>query len=126
MKQNSFFPEKQRKFIWLIILIPISSSYAFFQFLKGRIKFPVPGLIPGRVGAVRMSRRNFLLFMGVLCGSMVKSPGGRFRYRTNGVKDCSLCTLPHDRENYGYITARFQDIVRTMQRGAGVGHNNTV
>ena len=33
--------------------------------------------------------------------------GGTFRYLPNGVKDCTPCTLPHVRDNYGYITGRF-------------------
>ena len=40
--------------------------------------------------------------------------GGGFRYRQNGVKDCSGCLIPHDRGNYGHITDRFKDIVRLM------------
>ena len=41
--------------------------------------------------------------------------GGDFRYLPNGVKDCSACFLPHDREKYGYIIDRFQDIVQKMK-----------
>ena len=43
--------------------------------------------------------------------------GGDFKYLPNGVKDCSPCSLPHERDNYGYITGRFQDIVRKMRYG---------
>ena len=42
--------------------------------------------------------------------------GGTFSYLPSGVKDCSPCTLPHVRDNYGYITGRFQDIVRKISR----------
>lgn len=38
--------------------------------------------------------------------------GGNFTYMENGVKDCSACALPHQPKSYGYIVARFQDIVR--------------
>ena len=40
--------------------------------------------------------------------------GGNFRYTEKGIKDCSRCMLPHRRENYGYITAKFQEIARRM------------
>ena len=29
--------------------------------------------------------------------------GGTFIYLDNGIKDCSACLLPHERENYGLI-----------------------
>ena len=41
--------------------------------------------------------------------------GGNFSYTENGIKDCSACMAPHQRNNYGYITGRFQDIVKKMQ-----------
>ena len=34
--------------------------------------------------------------------------GGKFKYLNNGVKDCSDCSLPHDREQYGYVTGMIQ------------------
>lgn len=40
--------------------------------------------------------------------------GGNFSYNERGIKDCSHCLLPHQRDNYGYITAKFQEIVRRM------------
>ena len=42
--------------------------------------------------------------------------GGAFHYLQDGVKDCSLCLIPHERDNYGYITSRFQDIVQMMKK----------
>jgi Zn-finger protein len=42
--------------------------------------------------------------------------GGDFRYLPDGVKDCALCAIPHRRDNYGYITGRFQDIVKKMKQ----------
>lgn len=36
--------------------------------------------------------------------------GGAFRYTENGIKDCSLCTFPHRRDNYGKIMERYSDI----------------
>lgn len=38
--------------------------------------------------------------------------GGNFVYRENGCKDCSGCTLPHQRKNYGYVTGRYSDIMK--------------
>ena len=43
--------------------------------------------------------------------------GGKFRFTASGIKDCSACTLPHERGNYGVITGRFQDIARKMKMG---------
>ena len=40
--------------------------------------------------------------------------GGNFSYTESGVKDCTRCTLPHRRDNYGYITSKFQEIARRM------------
>jgi Zn-finger protein len=41
--------------------------------------------------------------------------GGRFTY-VNDIKDCSNCVVPHRRDNYGYITGRFNEIVEAMKR----------
>ena len=41
--------------------------------------------------------------------------GGAFQYRANGIKDCTPCLIPHERDNYGYITGRFQDIAKMMR-----------
>lgn len=40
--------------------------------------------------------------------------GGNFRFK-NGRKDCSHCMLPHQRENYDYITSKFSEITAAMQ-----------
>lgn len=45
--------------------------------------------------------------------------GGNVCYTEDGIKDCSSCMLPHKKENYGYVTARFQDIVARMKRLEG-------
>ena len=36
--------------------------------------------------------------------------GGNFRYKENGVKDCSNCTVPHRRENFDALLARFPEL----------------
>lgn len=37
--------------------------------------------------------------------------GGNFKYTEDGIKDCSGCSLPHKRENFGYIMNKFSDLV---------------
>lgn len=44
-----------------------------------------------------------------------KECGGTFTILENGVKDCSDCTIPHRKENYGYVTERFPQILRLIQ-----------
>ena len=38
--------------------------------------------------------------------------GGAFTYTESGIKDCSRCMLPHKRENYGVVLARFQEVAK--------------
>lgn len=40
--------------------------------------------------------------------------GGAYTYTEDGYKDCSRCLLPHRRENYEKVTARYRDIVAAM------------
>lgn len=42
--------------------------------------------------------------------------GGNFRFTERGIKDCSKCTLPHQRKNFGYVTSKFQEIVEVTRR----------
>ena len=42
--------------------------------------------------------------------------GGAFRYSENGYKACSLCQIPHKRENYGRILERYGDIAELTKR----------
>jgi Zn-finger protein len=44
-----------------------------------------------------------------------KDCGGNFRMTEKGIKDCSNCLVPHKRENYGYITERYQEVVKRMK-----------
>ena len=39
--------------------------------------------------------------------------GGGFSYSENGIKDCSKCTLPHKKENYGLITGKLSEIIKS-------------
>ena len=41
--------------------------------------------------------------------------GGTFKLLENGVKDCGGCTIPHRKENYGYVTEQFDRILRLIQ-----------
>lgn len=42
--------------------------------------------------------------------------GGNFLYTPKGVKDCSSCSIPHERENYRYILSRYPEILALVQR----------
>lgn len=44
-----------------------------------------------------------------------KECGGNFTILENGVKDCGGCTIPHRKENFGYVTERFPQILRLIQ-----------
>lgn len=50
-----------------------------------------------------------------------KRCGGNFSYNESGYKDCSACLVPHRRENFEKITARYaeiMDIVRMQDEKA--------
>ena len=38
--------------------------------------------------------------------------GGNFIMNKEGLKDCSNCLLPHNKNNYDYIMSKFQDIIK--------------
>ena len=42
--------------------------------------------------------------------------GGDFRYIGGKIKDCTQCTYPHKRENYGKITAKYGEIINEMEK----------
>lgn len=42
--------------------------------------------------------------------------GGNFQYTEKGVKNCTNCLLPHRRENYGYVTGKYQEIKEVAMR----------
>ena len=42
--------------------------------------------------------------------------GGNCVLLENGVKDCSLCTLPHRRENYEVITEKCSRLLEELHR----------
>ena len=41
-----------------------------------------------------------------------KNCGGKFKYTDKGIKNCSDCLLPHNKNNYDYIMSKFQDIIK--------------
>ncbi len=45
-----------------------------------------------------------------------KKCGGHFRYNEKGIKDCTGCITPHLRENYGYITGRYREIMDLVRQ----------
>ena len=42
--------------------------------------------------------------------------GGNFRYTEKGIKDCSSCLRPHQRENYASITADIRKILELARK----------
>ena len=48
--------------------------------------------------------------------------GGAFAYTEKGIKDCSRCLVPHNRESYARIIARFGDLsaIASQNRGGEV------
>ena len=42
--------------------------------------------------------------------------GGNFVYTEKGIKDCTNCLVPHDPDNYEYITGRFAEIAELTKR----------
>ena len=42
--------------------------------------------------------------------------GGNFRYTPSGIKDCSGCMIPHEKDNFGRITGRFQELCERLRR----------
>ena len=42
--------------------------------------------------------------------------GGNFHFTESGIKDCTACKLPHRRENYGYITGKYQELADMIRK----------
>lgn len=42
--------------------------------------------------------------------------GGSFTYTKDGIKDCSGCTRPHERDNYEQILARLPEIMKMAKK----------
>ncbi|MFQ9309871.1 MAG: cysteine-rich small domain-containing protein [Paraclostridium sordellii] len=37
--------------------------------------------------------------------------GGNFKYTSNGIKDCSSCLIPHNKNSHDYIMSKINDIL---------------
>jgi Zn-finger protein len=44
--------------------------------------------------------------------------GGNFTMTEHGIKDCSTCAIPHQRENYGSILAQYPRILELIGANA--------
>lgn len=42
--------------------------------------------------------------------------GGEVRYTAAGVKDCSACSFPHEKENYEAVLAAFPKIAKLAEK----------
>ena len=47
--------------------------------------------------------------------SLGKKCGGNSSFTESGIKDCSGCLVPHRRENYGRIVARFGELCEMIK-----------
>ena len=45
--------------------------------------------------------------------------GGNFRYTESGVKDCTNCRVPHERDNYRKIISRYAEIMELVKERDG-------
>lgn len=43
-----------------------------------------------------------------------KDCGGNFRYTKNGIKDCSNCTFPHQKEHYDQVIEKLREHNRSV------------
>jgi Zn-finger protein len=46
------------------------------------------------------------------CPLYLTECSGNYTILDNGIKDCSNCSIPHDRNNYDYIIARLSEKMR--------------
>ena len=42
--------------------------------------------------------------------------GGNFTYLESGIKDCSKCLVPHNKNGYDYITSKYYEIMLLAKR----------
>ena len=48
---------------------------------------------------------------------------GNYVFLPDGTKDCSACMIPHKKENFTYITARFEEIADLIRQNEKQGEN---
>lgn len=44
-----------------------------------------------------------------------RSCGGNFAITKTGVKDCTNCAIPHQKQNYGYMLDKFRQLIAEMK-----------
>ena len=42
--------------------------------------------------------------------------GGNFRYNEKGIKYCTLCTVPHQKENYEFIANQTRELIDMVRK----------
>ncbi len=47
-----------------------------------------------------------------------KNCGGNPKFLENGVKDCSSCMLPHNKNNFDFIMNKFYEIVEVTKKNS--------
>ncbi len=47
-----------------------------------------------------------------------KNCGGNPKFLENGVKDCSSCMLPHNKNNFDFIMNKFSEIVEVTKKNS--------
>lgn len=45
-----------------------------------------------------------------------ESCGGNFRYNKKGIKDCTLCTIPHKKESYDKIIEKTKLLIEMVRK----------
>ena len=86
---------------------PNGKHYSYFQ--NAQCEF-----FPCHKGA---NKENFnCLFCYCPLYALGEKCGGSFTYTPEGYKDCSDCLVPHKRENYDRIIARYADIAELAKR----------
>lgn len=51
------------------------------------------------------------------------SCGGNFKYNEKGIKDCSNCTLPHEKQGYEHVMGHIREVIELgkLQQSQGTG-----
>ncbi len=78
-------------------------NYAFFSH-RACEYFPCHAGVP--------EERFNCLFCHCPLYALGETCGGEFSYTQSGIKDCSGCTLPHEKENYDAVIERFPELAR--------------
>jgi len=52
--------------------------------------------------------------------------GGDFIMTDKGIKNCSKCLVPHMRDNYGYITGKYEEIAEIVRKQIAKGNEEKI